>query len=154
MMSGLAAQGGFHFENSGVNQQFFYPYSPGAVREQIERVAAKANINWVIDPTTNTLAIWPKGTARGDLIPLISKDTGMIGYPTWGDGDGTIWITTIYNPSIHYGQRVQLESSIPQASHQWDIISLTHELASMTPGGAWRTRFQGVLPGLLQVGHS
>jgi hypothetical protein len=150
IMSGLAVQAGYQFENSGVQQQFQYPYFPGSVGEQIHRVAANANINHTIDPITNTLAIWPLGSPRGNLIPLISKDTGMIGYPTFGQGQ-SIEVTTVYNPSIRYGQRIQVESSIPAASQQWDIISLVHELESMVPGGAWRTKLLAVRPGVLQV---
>jgi hypothetical protein len=151
IMSGLAQQAGYQFENNGVQQQFFYPYFPGALGEQIQRVAAKANINCTIDPATNTLAIWPLGTARGDLIPLISPDTGMIGYPTF-PALGGVELTTIYNPSIRFGQRVQVQSSFTPANGQWDIISLSHELESMVPGGAWRTRLQTVYPEQLMVG--
>jgi hypothetical protein len=154
IMSGLATQGNFHFENNGVQQTIAYPYYPGAVKEQIDRCAQAANINAFIDPTTNTLAIWPKGTSRGSSIQVISKNPGMILYPTWDQGDGGIDVTTAYNPSIRFGQLVQVESSIPHASQQWGIISLVHDLASMTPGGAWSTKFHGIKPGLLQVGHS
>jgi hypothetical protein len=147
IMSGLAVQAGLGFENNGVNQQFFYPYFPGAALEQIQRVAAKANIHAVIDPATNTLVIWPRGGQRGDLIPLISADTGMIGYPTFGEGGAGIEVTTVYNPSIRYGTRVQIQSSLPQASQKWDVMSLTHELESMMPGGAWRSKFLCKYPG-------
>lgn len=149
IMSGLAQQAGYHFENDGVQQQFFYPYFPGSVGEQIQRVAAKANINHTIDPTTNTLAIWPLGTSRGNQIPLISPDTGMIGYPTFTSSG--IEVTTVYNSSIRYGQSIKVQSSIPAASKQWDIINLVHELESMVPGGAWRTRMRLVAPGQLSI---
>jgi hypothetical protein len=150
IMSGLAQQANLHFENNGVQQQFFDPYFPGAVKEQIQRVADKANINCTIDPSTNTLVIWPRGTPRGSLIPLISPDTGMIDYPTW-DASGTAEVATVYNASIRYGTRVQIQSSLPAANKQWDVINLTHELESMVPGGAWRTRLRMVAPGVLQV---
>lgn len=152
IMSGLAVQAGYHFENNGVQQQFFYPYYPGSAGEQIKRVAANANINHTIDPVTNTLAIWPLGGQRGNLIPLISPDTGMIGYPTYGQG-GAVEITTVYNPSIRYGTRIQVQSSLPQASQKWDIVSLVHELESMVPGGAWRTRLLGLRPGQSGIRH-
>jgi hypothetical protein len=56
-----------------------------------------------------------------------------------------------FNASIRFGQRVQVQSSIPAASKQWDIISLSDELESLVPGGAWRTRVSLVPPGVLQV---
>jgi hypothetical protein len=149
IMSSLAEQAGYHFENDGVQQQIFDPYFPGSAGEQIDRVGAKAGINWHVDSTTNTLAIWPKGTARGSLIPLVSPDTGMIGYPTFYSNG--IEVTTVYNPSIRFGQRIQVQSSLPPASKKWDIISLVHELDSMVPGGAWRTRLKTVYPGQLAV---
>jgi hypothetical protein len=141
IMSGLAVQAGHNFENNGVNQQLFDPYFPGSAGEQIKRVAEKANIDHVIDPVTNTLAIWPLGSHRGDSIPLISPDTGMIGYPTFGEGGAGIEVTTVFNPAIRYGSLIQVQSSLPQASQKWGVIQLVHELESMVPGGAWRSKF-------------
>lgn len=149
IMSGLAEQAGYHFENNGVQQQFFYPYFPGSIGEQIQRVAAKAGINHTIDGGTNTLAIWPRGAARGNLVPLVSPATGMIGYPTFTSTG--IEVAIIYTPSMRYGQHVQVQSSLPAASKTWGITSLVHELESMIPGGAWRTRLRLIPPQLLIV---
>jgi hypothetical protein len=152
IMAGLAEQGGFHFENNGVQVQFFDPYFPGTVLEQIQRCAAKAGINHTIDHQTNTLAIWPRGGSRGGKIPLISPTTGMIGYPVF-DPNGVL-VTTTYNPSIRTGQIVQVQSSLQAANGQWGVNSLEHELESQVPGGQWRTRFLGIWLGAFIVSKS
>lgn len=151
VMSGLAQQAKppLHFENTGVQQTMSYPYFPGTVMDQIHATAAKAGINHFIDPATNTLAIWPKGGARGNAIPLISPDTGMIGYPAFTSYG--IIITSVYNPSLSYGQRVKVQSSLPSANGEWFVSTLAHELDSMTPGGQWHSRFLCAAPGFFQL---
>jgi hypothetical protein len=149
IMSGLAQQANLRLENTGVQQTIPYPYQPGTILDQIHAVAAKANINHFIDSTIGALAIWPKGGARGDAIALVSADTGMIGYPaftSWG-----IIITSAYNSSIKFGQRIQVQSSLSAANHIWFISTINHELESMVPGGQWHTRFLCATPGYFQL---
>ncbi len=142
LMNGLAVQGGFHFENTGVQVQISYPYLSGTILNQIDTLAKAANINYTID-SNNTLAIWPRNSQRGSQIPVVSEQTGMIGMPTFNSLG--VQVDTMYNPSITFGQFVQVQSSVvPAANKTWAISSLTHELSSMLQGGPWRTRFIGV----------
>ena len=87
IMAGLATLANFTFNNAGVTDKFLMdPYLPGtAVAQIIQQVAEHAGINFDIDGTApkKTLTIWQKGRSRGGVIPLISRDTGMIGYPTY-----------------------------------------------------------------------
>jgi len=50
----------------------------------MQAVKEEANIETFLnDGVPKTLIIWPKGGSRGGSIPLVSRDTGMIGYPSY-----------------------------------------------------------------------
>jgi hypothetical protein len=138
ILSGLAAQmgeGGLVFENSGVSVMLSNPYYPGTARQQAMAAAEAANINIAIDD--GVLAIWPKGGARNGAIPMVSPDTGLVGYPSYTEQG--IDLVTLYNPAIRFGGKVQVKSSIPQACGTWPVFALTHALDSETPNGEWFT---------------
>lgn len=138
IMAGLAQQMELAFENSGVSVQLANPYFPGTAREQALACATAANINWVIDDST--LAIWPKGGSRGGQVPVLSKDTGMVGYPTHTQNG--IVVVTLYNPSITFGGQVEVHSSLTPAAGTWTVFSVAHDLEAETPGGKWFTRLE------------
>lgn len=149
IMAGLANQGNFHFENNGVTATLYYPYFPGTVKEQIKRCADHAGITWTIDEKTGTLAIWPKGSARGSQTQIVSSDTGMIGFPVFNSLG--VQIRSLYNPSLTFGQRIQVQSKLTAANQEWIISSLTHSLDAATPGGQWHTNLIATWPGQVVV---
>lgn len=139
IMSGLAVQAGLAFENNGVSVQLATPYFPGSLREQMQRCADAANVNWLIDNAT--LAIWPRGGSRGGAIPVISAATGMVNYPQF-NGTG-IAVATIFTPTLKFGQTIQVQSELTVACGNWFVCGLSHHIESETPGGAWFTQIQG-----------
>jgi hypothetical protein len=143
ILSGLAQQMGYSFENSGVSAQLAYPYFAGTGRDQAMACAEAANINILFDNTT--LAIWPKGGARNGAAVRIAPDAGMVGYPTW-TANGLV-ITTLFNPSIAFGATVKVESSITPANGNWTVFKVDHDLQSETPGGRWFTRLEATVLG-------
>jgi hypothetical protein len=149
IMKGLASQAGLGFTNDGVASHLIDPYFPGTIREQMRRCAEAAGINWD-DSDGKTLAIWPSGGFRGGDIPIISADTGMIGYPSFTQSG--IELTTLYNPSINFGQRIKVKSSLTAANGTWYIQGITHSLQSEMPGGEWNSRIVAVEPGLFASG--
>jgi hypothetical protein len=146
ILSGLAQQARppLHFSNEGVDQQLSNPYFPGTVMDQIRQVAEHAGINYTIDSATRRLVIWPKGKSRGDLVPLVSKDTGMVGIPSFSSLG--VSVISVFNPSLLYGQRFKIESIIPAANKEWNIVRVSHSLDTATPGGQWHTRIEGAYP--------
>jgi hypothetical protein len=141
ILSGMAEASNRTFVNNGVTGQFENVYYPGTAREQIERACQHANINYAIDdPAPNTLTIWPKGKSRSGSVPLISPDTGMVGYPTF-TANG-ILVTTFFNPSICFGRDVKIESSLTPANKQWNVLTLVHSIEAEVPRGHWITRFE------------
>lgn len=143
ILRGLATQAGWGFQNDGVAAKLIDPYFPGTILDQIKACIEHANIDALIGPPL--LAIWPKGGARGGSVPIISPDTGLIGYPTFTQS--AIQLTTLFNPGIGFGQKIQVKSSakiptqLPKVSDgMWQVISLSHTLESETHGGQWHSR--------------
>lgn len=144
VMAGIAAQMSppLPLENSGVQVQLSNPYYPGTLRQQALDCAREGQFNLFFDDTV--VAIWPKGKARGGLIPDVGPDTGMVGYPVHTQGG--IQFTTLYNPSIVFGGRVRIRSELtPAIGDTWVPAIVTHELESEMPGGKWFTTAQCLL---------
>lgn len=137
------------FENNGVSVIVHNAYHPGTLTQQIQEICDMANINYSDDG--QTLAIWPPGGSRGGSIPLISPTTGMVGYPTYTSQG--IDIVTIFNPSIHFGGLVQVESSIKGANKTFSVVGMVHNLEAQTPSGAWFTAVRLVDPVIFSRGQ-
>jgi hypothetical protein len=144
IIQGLADQMGLPLENNGVSGiMLSNPYYSGSARTQFEAVKAAAGINGVID--NGVVAIWPRGSSRNGTPPLISKDTGLIGYPTFNPQG--ICIQTLYNPSVVFGGEIQVQSIITPACGTWRVYGLDHELSCEMPGGPWFSRILAGAPG-------
>jgi hypothetical protein len=140
LMKGLASQMGLSFENNGIsNNKIASPYLYGAPIEQASMVARAAGINWFIDG--DVLAIWPRNGSRGGTIPLVSPDTGLVGYPNFTSYG--IALKTLFNPQIRANAEIKVETSLENVATLngngiWTVYSLDHELESISPhGGRW-----------------
>lgn len=164
IIAGLATQMDLGFVNNGVSVILPPCYFPGSARDQALAAAQHANINiaWddgttiqqsgSSDNPTNTqggsagsglpkIIIWPKGGTIGGQVPLISAETGMVGYPTVTQAG--IIVTSVFNPNLAFGGAFECKSILTVANGQWGIFNITHELESETPGGRWFTRVEG-----------
>jgi hypothetical protein len=99
------------------------------------------------------LAIWNSGDKRQGFVPVFTKDTGLVGYPTF-DNVG-IAITVFYNPGVTFGGAVQIEmtnelsirtkaniATTPTESGDtimtsWWVNGISIYLESEKPNGAW-----------------
>lgn len=111
-------------------------YYTGDAVTQLKTLCGQANINWAIE--RGILSLWPKGGARVVAPTLINPETGMIGYPQFS-APGII-VTTLFNPDLIQGGRVDVLSSLTPACGIWSIMSLSHTLESEIPGGLWQTQ--------------
>lgn len=147
ILANLAQKMGMTFENNGVSVQLATPYYAGSLMEQARRCAEDAGVELFIDdsePGKNTLAIWPRGGKRGGLIPLISPETGLVGYPGYSSGTmGGITVKSVFNPNLRIGGLARVQSDLHVANGQWQIFDLSHDLDSEMPGGMWFTHFNG-----------
>lgn len=143
ILSGLAAQMGIAFRNDGVQVKLAPGvYLSGTAPVQARKVAEMANINLVFDEIEGApgMIIWPGDGVRGGAIPLISKDTGMKGWPAWTQAG--IQVQTVYNPEISYGAQIEVQSKIEPASGNWSVFKLQHNLEAEIPDGQWFTTLE------------
>lgn len=126
---------GISFDNNGVDVKLSSPYLSGTALAKVRQIAQAANIEWDID--NNTLVIWPSNKPRQGTVPLISPDTGMVGYPTLSSKGMTVRM--LFNPKVKFGQDIEVQSTIPMACGTWRTFSLAHNLSSEMDGGPWFT---------------
>lgn len=138
IMAGFARQMELGFENNGVNVQMSNAYYAGNLEWQMRQLAEDAGIIAERVAGNTILAIWPKGGSRTSVqtIPLISKDTGMIGYPTVS-ANGYVEVRMLFNPQVAFGGRIRVDSRIPTANKTWTIYGLDLALDSQVPNGQW-----------------
>lgn len=135
IMSELAQAAGLIFENNDVSVKLADPYFTGSTLDKIRECASAARILYSID--RGVLAIWPgSGGRQGDAIPM-SKDDGMVGYPTLSSKGMTI--KSLFNWNIKLGSDIQVASSIPMANGKWRVYNVTHELSCELENGPWFT---------------
>jgi len=135
---------GYTFENNGVDTVLTDMYLPNTGMEQIKDIARAANCDVYLDD--NVLAITPINSPRAGDIPVISRDTGLVGYPTF-DSVG-VNFSVLFNPAIVFGGTVKLETDNIHAAGEWIVTSITHRLESERPGGSWFSYIRGNANGL------
>lgn len=156
VVAGLARLIGLGFENNGVTAKLPRPYLSGSVLKQIDDACDQTGTLWAVDSGKNAVVIWPLGKNReGGDIPTISRDTGMIGYPSFTQ-QGII-VKTIFDPKISVGQLIKVESSVlsgigaaaPQVNFptQWAVNKVDLRLESEMPNGNWMMTLYAYNPG-------
>ena len=134
MLSQLAGQMGFSFENNGVNTMLTNPYYPGGMGawSQAWRIARHANADlWV---ERGVMAVAPAGTSRTNS-PSTLAPPKMVGYPAFKES-GVI-AKSYFDPAYSVGNKVQITSSITPACGSWQIIQIIYELDCFLPHGKW-----------------
>jgi hypothetical protein len=149
VMQRLATQMGLAFENNGVNVKLPTSYWDGSAKTQAEAVVRDARIEWNAGDN-GVVAIWPRGGYRNLPAPLVSAETGMVGYP-YPSGEGLLGVKTRFNPNINFGAPVQVQSVIQPATGTWRVCSLEHYIECELPGGQWFTSIMGTPPGYLTI---
>lgn len=145
IMAGLATRMGYNFVNSGVTATITDQYLAGSIVDQIRKLEANANIVVDLDDTAHVLTIWPEGGSKGGKIPLISPESGMVGYPTY-TSRGIVCTVIFSAGTINYGQMVEVKSALKPACGQWYVYKVVHELEAQIPNGNWFTRFEATNP--------
>lgn len=139
ILAGIAQTAGLGFQNWGASAILSNPYYPGTALDQIQAVCRAAPIEYIIE--NNTLEIWPKGGARGGLIPFLSPETGLVGYPSYTGG--TIGVISVFNPNIRGMAKFKVQSSLTPTCGEWTAKYVVHDISAELPGGSWFTRVEG-----------
>lgn len=110
----------------------------GSAMDQILTLAGNAGIPVTFE--NNTVAIWANESSRDKTVINISPKLGLVGYPSYWDAG--ITIKTLFNPNIFGGRRINLESEIPQANGIFKVLSVTHDISTISTNGPWFTTSQ------------
>jgi hypothetical protein len=135
VMGTLAKQMGLTLENNGVKGTLHNPYFPGTAWQQMRACAKAAGITAFVE--RDKLVILPPNTPRKGNVPLISKDTGLMGYPTFSSQG--LGLRTLFHPDIQMGGQVKVQSELQVACGLWNVFSVYHRLEALKPSGAWDT---------------
>jgi hypothetical protein len=134
IMSSLAALAGLTLDDRGVDVVLSNPYFPGSALDQIRACAEAADILYQIN--RQTLVIYPRVGAKNPAPIVISKDTGLVGYPRFSSK--SMSLTTEFIPGLNIPGEIQVESSIgPLASGVFTLISVGYSLSCEMPNGPW-----------------
>ena len=157
ILKAIAAKGGLQLQNNGVTAVLQNQYVAGSLHDQILQVCqASRTVHLIMG---DTLSIWPQGQGSTSYIPLISADTGLIGYPAYNAAG--VAFTSIFDGRLSFHQTIQIASKyLPAAwtnelgalqpnapsNGQWVIYKVQHELQSQMPDGPWFTHAIAVAP--------
>lgn len=111
------------------------PHFEGDVYEQLMQVCKVSGLQ--LDVTPPTITVWPEGTTKDDIVPLVSPEHGMIGYPIFSNGG--IMFQTQFSSLLAVGRLVKIQTSLPHASGIYSMTSVQHELSTWDTGGVWNS---------------
>ena len=144
LMKQFADEAWYSFENKGITASIANSVFVGSPVEKAKTLARQADVDLLIDD--NKFTIQPFEAPKDGQIPLISRSTGLIGYPSFSN-EG-INCKSVFNDKLKVGSYFKLESVLPHASGEWQITKVEHRLEAYTPNsGTWESDVTGVLPG-------
>mgnify|MGYP003623437740 CR=1 FL=1 len=140
LISALAAEMGYSFLNRGVSASVKNAHYQGSPLEKSLAIAREIGAELIIDD--NEVVLIPKGGTRSDEAPLLSADTGLIGYPTF-DQNGIV-CRCLFRKDLELAGRIKIETIVPKASGTWKVTKLSYFLSSHQPqGGPWECQLEG-----------
>ncbi|HEE0108300.1 TPA: hypothetical protein R6W23_004426 [Citrobacter gillenii] len=112
------------------------PHLEGSVFDQLHQACSGYGLAMSVTPP-NKIEFWPSDKVRDDVIPFISKEYGLIGYPVFSNGG--IMFQTQYSSLLIIGRFIDMKTELPHASGRYKLTSVRHELSSWDPSGSWHT---------------
>ena len=141
LMTQFAKEANYDFENRGITMSVVNSVFAGSPVQKAQQLATQVGIDLIID--NRKFIIQPYETEPKGTIPLISKESGLIGYPSYTN-DG-VECSALYNPDFDLGGYFELKTILPHASGIWKIAKLEHKLSAYVPNGTeWETHLSGV----------
>jgi len=142
LFESIAKEKGYTLINKGIIGSKSNPYYSGTTLDKIQAVARDVKCNYLIDEINKTLTIFPLDGYANDDIPLISPQTGLIGYPTFAENG--IIVKSLFNRFITNATRCEIQSSIKAANGLFSTFDAVHNIESENneSGGAWFTDFR------------
>lgn len=136
----LAEQAGYKVESTITDTVKSVLYQ-GSIMQQIYAVATSINAKIIVDG--DIIRVMRIDEAVKGSAVLISKNTGLINYPTFTNKG--VSLSCIYNPNIKLQGLIKVESIVPKATGTWRVIKLNHSLSAHMPlGGNWQSTMEAV----------
>ncbi len=111
------------------------PHYEGSIFNQLEKLCDDFEI--AMSVASPTITFWPQNEKKDDVMPLISPEYGLIGYPIFSNGG--VMLQTQFSTLLTTGRNVRLITSLPHASGTYKLTSVSHELSSWMPDGPWHS---------------
>jgi hypothetical protein len=141
VMKNIASKMGMAFEDNGVEMNLMDAIYEGTGTEQARQIAKDYNFDCNYE--NNVMLISPKGKPRKGDAPLLNKESGLVGYPTFSATG--IMFTALYDPAIRFMGAVQVDGGVPVPGGDrnnpsigtWMVFKITTVLESEMPRGQW-----------------
>lgn len=131
------------FENQGVNLTVKNCVFNGSPIQQARQCAQQAGAELLLDD--DVMILKPSNEARKGQVIELSKDSGLLNYPTITQNG--IELKAVFNPNFKFGALFNLKTIVPKCSGTWRIVKLTHALSSNNPSnGQWESSITGFYP--------
>lgn len=138
----FAEEAKYSLENNGVTGSVKNCIFTGSPIDKARQLAKQTGVDLIVD--NNTFVIMPDYLSSKDenTVPLLRKDTGMIGYPAFTNSG--IKASCLFSPLLSVGGMVKIESVVPKATGVWRITKIHHTLDANSPdSGEWVSEIEG-----------
>lgn len=138
VISSICAAAGYEAAFKGVKGMTTSgsPHFEGSTFEQLNRVCSDYGLSMSVTPQKN-VEFWPSSKQRDEVIPFISRDYGLVGYPIFSSGG--VMFQTQYSSLLSVGRYIDMKTDLPWASGRYQLSTVRHELSSWMPGGSWHS---------------
>lgn len=125
------------YQSNGVKGNTNCPIYSGSWISQLNYACKDYGYQFKLDD--DKVLVTAINNAYSENLLTINKDTGMIGYPIIVDLG--IDVRYRFNPSVQFGQKVKVESTLQQlANGTWYINGMSHTLQNR--GAKWESAFK------------
>lgn len=134
IMGNVCKRIGYTLEDNGVKQPLENVYLCNTDISKIKWLAEAANLDLYVE--SGNIAVTRKGEPRKLKIPVISPDSGMIGYPV--PTSVGVQFKCFYDPIVRFGGIVRVKDSIVERCNgDWITYGVRVTLETETEGGRW-----------------
>ncbi|WP_445441567.1 hypothetical protein [Citrobacter freundii] len=112
------------------------PHFEGSVFDQLHQVCSGYGLAMTVTPPGKA-EFWPSNSQRDNVVPYISSEYGLIGYPVFAAGG--VMFQTQYSSLLSIGRYIELKTEVPWASGRYQLSTVRHELSSWITGGPWHS---------------
>lgn len=134
IMGSVCKRIGYTLEDNGVKQPLENVYLCNTDISKIKWLAEAANLDLYVE--SGNIAVTRKGEPRKLKIPVISPDSGMIGYPV--PTSVGVQFKCFYDPIVRFGGIVRVKDSIiERCNGDWITYGVRVTLETETEGGRW-----------------